>query len=288
MANASDYLASHQHSSGGFYFGEDFSNTPDCDDTAMAIMALAPYGEKYSGVINKAVRFLVSMQNSDGGWAAFSKDRSGNFVLRYFLNGIVSTDFIYDMSSADVTGHVLEALSHLEASAKPVDAIKNGIGFLEKSQSKDVHGWQGRWGNNYLYGTSSAILGLISNGESPSSEYIKKSLNWLLTVQNEDGGFGESTLSYGDSRMAGKGLSTPTQTAWGLQALAQGGRSYEFAAHKAANYLVKTFKGRWHEEHVNGTGIPGSVYSIYPVYPYTFPLMALSKYTQNLKTAEKK
>lgn len=46
-----------------------------------------------------------------------------------------------------------------------------------------------------------------------------KSVMWLLKCQNEDGGFGESTLSYVDKNWAGKGKSTPSQTAWALLAL---------------------------------------------------------------------
>lgn len=46
-----------------------------------------------------------------------------------------------------------------------------------------------------------------------------KSVEWLLTCQNENGGFGESTLSYTDPKWIGKGLSTPTQTSWALIAL---------------------------------------------------------------------
>jgi squalene-hopene/tetraprenyl-beta-curcumene cyclase len=47
-----------------------------------------------------------------------------------------------------------------------------------------------------------------------------KSLRWLISKQNSDGGFGETTLSYNfPEKYAGVGNSTVTQTAWGLIAL---------------------------------------------------------------------
>src|SRR5207247_1114767 len=51
---------------------------PDTDDTAMVLMALARYDS--SGILRsssvsetsaRAIRWLLALQNSDGGWAAF-------------------------------------------------------------------------------------------------------------------------------------------------------------------------------------------------------------------------
>ena len=45
------------------------------------------------------------------------------------------------------------------------------------------------------------------------------SVDWLTSCQNEDGGFGESTLSYTNTEWIGKGMSTASQTAWAILAL---------------------------------------------------------------------
>lgn len=50
--------------------------------------------------------------------------------------------------------------------------------------------------------------------------WVKKAVSWLQGRQNEDGGFGETTLSYLDAKSyAGVGVSTVSQTSWGLLGL---------------------------------------------------------------------
>ena len=44
-------------------------------------------------------------------------------------------------------------------------------------------------------------------------------MEWLADHQNEDGGWGESVLSYRDPGWIGRGDSTASQTAWALLGL---------------------------------------------------------------------
>src|SRR6185437_12983756 len=90
--------------------------------------------------------------------------------------------------------------------------------------------WLGRWGINYVYGTASAVCGLMRVGEKSSSRSIRLALGWLVKHQNSDGGFGESVDSYVDPSSAGRGLSTPSQTAWALSALVAGGMARSSSA----------------------------------------------------------
>ena len=55
-----------------------------------------------------------------------------------------------------------------------------------------------------------AVLpGLKKIGHNLKEEWIEKSINWLISKQNADGGFGESSLSYIKVKeWNGKGKST--------------------------------------------------------------------------------
>ena len=55
-----------------------------------------------------------------------------------------------------------------------------------------------------------------------AQEYCQRAVGWLRSVQNADGGFGESIASYYDAKLKGQGVSTPSQTAWGLIGLLAG------------------------------------------------------------------
>ena len=135
-------------------------------------------------------------------------------------------------------------------------------------------------GINTLYGTTQAGIGLLRAGESPQAPYLQRAARTVMSFQNADGGFGESTLSYLDAEHRGRGASTPTQTAWVLEFLCQMNLHQTDTIPAAVNYLLETRdeSESWRDGSVVGTGHPGILYMEYPVYPKTFPVMALAKY----------
>ena len=68
---------------------------------------------------------------------------------------------------------------------------------------------------NYVYGTSGVLRALAAIGLNDDPAAVKGA-RWLRSIQNADGGFGESCSSYDDPSLIGRGESTPSQTAWGL------------------------------------------------------------------------
>jgi len=185
---------------------------------------------------------------------------------------------LFDESSADNTGHVLAALGAYGMTLGSSRAVTRATAFCVGPGS--WHGSLGRrWGINTLYGTTQAGTGLLRAGESPQAPYLQRAARTLMSFQNADGGFGESTLSYLDAGHRGRGASTPTQTAWVLEFLCQMGLQHADTVPRSSITCSKPGRvGILAGRLVVGTGHPGILYMEYPAYPKTFPVMALANY----------
>jgi squalene-hopene/tetraprenyl-beta-curcumene cyclase len=259
-----------------FEFRNDFY--PDVDDTAFVLMALGrvadPQPTRLRASIRRGLAWLASMQNSDGGWGAFDHENN-----RQFLNHIPFADHnaMLDPSTADVTARAVECLGQMGWPAThPV--IKRAQAFLRKDQTADGS-WFGRWGVNYVYGTSGVLRALEAVGLAELPE-CQRAATWLRSVQNSDGGFGESVLSYYDPGLKAKGKSTASQTAWGLIGLLAASGPDDAAAARAVAWLVahQNDDGTWDEDEFTGTGFPQVFYLKYHLYRNSFPLYALARY----------
>ena len=259
-----------------FEFRNDFY--PDVDDTAFVLMALSrvedPEPSRLRAAMRRGLAWLMSMQNADGGWGAFDHENNLDF-----LNNIPFADHnaMLDPSTADVTARALECLGHMGWSANhPV--IQRALTYLKREQEKDGS-WFGRWGVNYIYGTSGVLRALEAAGV-PSEGESRRAAEWLRSVQNPDGGFGESILSYYDTAHKAKGESTASQTAWGLIGLLAAAGPDDPAVGRAVGWLVshQNEDGTWDEADFTGTGFPQVFYLKYHLYRNSFPLYALARY----------
>jgi squalene-hopene/tetraprenyl-beta-curcumene cyclase len=218
------------------------------------------------------------MQNRDGGFAAFDVEND-----RTFLNEIPFSDMdsLCDPSSPDVTGRVLEALGI--AGEATSAAASRAVAYLRRSQEPEGS-WYGRWGVNYVYGTSNALNGLARAGVPASDPMVERALRWLEAVQNADGGFGEGLESYADRSRMGRGPSTASQTAWGLMGLLAFRPASAPSVARGVAWLADRQlaagpdAGSWREEEFTGTGFPRHFYVRYHLYRLYFPLMALGRF----------
>ncbi len=256
-----------------FEFRNDFY--PDVDDTAFVLMALSRVSDRgLRPAMRRGLAWLVSMQNGDGGWGAFDHENNLDF-----LNNIPFADHnaMLDPSTADVTARALECLGHMGwPTAHPV--IRRAHDYLKREQEPDGS-WFGRWGVNYIYGTSGVLRALEAAGLAPSAE-SERGREWLIRVQNPDGGFGETILSYYDPALKAKGKSTASQTAWGLIGLLAAAGPDHPAVSGAVDWLVahQNEDGSWEENDFTGTGFPRVFYLKYHLYRNSFPLYALARY----------
>jgi squalene-hopene/tetraprenyl-beta-curcumene cyclase len=287
---AAEHLYETQTVEGGFPYGRDFEQYPDVDDTSRALVFLGqmvPFTRRTGAAEFRklGLHWLLKRQNSDGGWGAFDQNNVGSRMMKLFTKNLTDSVELFDDSSADNTGHVLAGLGANGLTARHSRSVRRAVRFLRRTQDPITGLWEGRWGINTLYGTTQAGTGLLRAGELPQSLYLRVAAQTLMSFQNSDGGFGESTLSYLDDGHRGRGASTPTQSAWVLEFLCEMGLRDTETASEAVNYLLDTRSEleSWRDGSVVGTGHPGILYVDYPVYPKVFPVMALANY-MNLRS----
>ncbi|KAL8722258.1 MAG: hypothetical protein Q9225_001245 [Loekoesia sp. 1 TL-2023] len=289
---------------GGFAF--EYHNTwyPDVDDTAAVILAFLSQNPQSvnSPAVERAADWVLNMQNHDGGWAAFDLNND-----KLFLNKIPFCDMnnLCDPSSADVTGRVLEAFglmirtSHHEYINPNLlnrldRASDQAIGYLFRTQEASG-AWYGRWGVNYIYGTSNVLCGLeyFSEDRPFVEEMIDDGVAFLKWRQNSEGGWGEGLDTYSDPSRAGYGsITTPSQTAWALLGLLTKLDPADGAVERGVAYLVQSQQdcqgeegSSWRETQYTGTGFPEHFYLSYSLYRHYFPMMALGRYLKAVKTS---
>jgi len=188
---------------------------PDADDTAGALIALknlAPTGQRAIKAASAGIEWLLGLQNKDGGIPTFCRGW---------------TKLPFDRSAPDLTAHALGAFAVWADSVSPalhekIDrATKRAIGYLESAQRANGT-WIPLWfGNedaegqeNLVYGTARVLLGLFRLGSGRISQceaMIRRAAEWLVSVQNGDGGWG------GDKGIA----SSIEETALAVDALAE-------------------------------------------------------------------
>lgn len=256
---------------------------PDVDDTAVVMMALQgvklPNENLKKQAIIRALNWVASMQCVDGGWAAFDLNNNADW-----LNAVPYGDLkaMIDPNTADVTARVLEMLGRCDLSIDKYNCDR-ALAYLVKEQEPEGC-WFGRWGVNYIYGTSGVLAALALVAPKTHRQNIERGAAWLVSCQNKDGGWGETCRSYNDPSLKGKGESTASQTAWALIGLLAAGEAtgnYAKAAiERGVNYLVETQRadGTWDESYFTGTGFPCHFYLKYHLYFQHFPLTALGRY----------
>ena len=232
------------------------------------------------GAMDRGLRWLLAMQNDDGGWGAFDRGNDRQFLCRV---PFADHNAMTDPSTPDLTGRVLECLGRLGwRIGTPV--IDRAVAYLRQTQQADGS-WFGRWGVNYIYGAWQSLTGLCEVGVPPDDPAMIAGANWLLAHQQPGGGWGESPDSYEQPQLRGQGDPTASQTAWAVLGLLAAGLEGHPATARGIRYLVRTQRtdGAWDEPQFTGTGFPRVFYLRYHYYPIYFPLMALARWAVRIQ-----
>ena len=273
---------------GGWAFQFDNDYYPDLDDTGFAGLAMVKADfQKYKKNIKLAADWLVGMQSSNGGFAAYEVDNT-----HYYLNEIPFADHgaLLDPPTSDVAARcVMFLASVVDKFPEYQESIDKGLKYLSQEQEQDGS-WFGRWGSNYVYGTWSVLMAFEEMKIKGDDERVKRGANWLKSVQREDGGWGEDNDSYETYGKPGMGYkSTIAQTAWGILGLISAGEVASTNVSRGVDFLLKAQDkdGLWSDDAYQAPGFPKILYLKYHGYDKYFPLWAISRYRNEIKSSPK-
>jgi squalene-hopene/tetraprenyl-beta-curcumene cyclase len=249
--------------SGGWAYGFGNQLCTDCDTTSYVLEAL--HGAQAAGIGPDTAQaratgqgWLLGMQNDSGGWPAFThglpekkpgpmyktppKLPQGLFaMIKALIHPPVD---LGDPGWEDITGRQLRVLATLGI---PADApeVKKAIAFL-RHQLAGEQAWWGRWEVNYVPSSAYILTGLAAMGVGTDQDWVARVVDWLESVQNDDGGWGETPRSYVQPKDKGVGPSMPGTTALAVSGLVSMGRTGPWLD-KAIQYLLDTQRddGTW-------------------------------------------
>jgi len=265
---------------GGWAFQYNNPHYPDVDDTAVVGLLLHRNGDPaHAEAIHRAREWIIGMQSSDGGWGAFEPENTHSH-----LNHIPFADHgaLLDPPTADVSARCVSFLAQIGMAAEN-RVMTRALSYLRREQETDGS-WFGRWGTNYIYGTWSVLCALNAAGVPSDDPAVVRAVDWLVSVQREDGGWGEDEESYGDAPHGRYKESTPSQTAWAVLGLMAAGAADHPATARGISFLTGTQRpdGEWTEAPYTAVGFPRVFYLRYHGYKLYFPLLALARY-RNLR-----
>jgi squalene-hopene/tetraprenyl-beta-curcumene cyclase len=268
---------------GGFPFG--FANDwyPDVPTSAAVLgvlqelpLAATPTGRR---AVARGLNWTLGMQSRGGGFAACDADSTARWMNELPVGDMGA---MVDPPTGDVTGQALELMG-ASGYGSEFGRARTAVDFVRRAQRADG-AWAGRWGVNCLWGTWTVLAGLAAIGEDLRAPHVRRAVEWLSARQNPDGGWGETPASYDADGLAGRGESTPSQTAWAVMALLAADGPRGEAVARGVDWLVRTqdADGTWVECAFTGTAFPHHIYLRFHLYRHSFPLMALGRYRQAL------
>ena len=269
----------------GWVFEFENKWNPDVDDTAMVLLALrkvpTDHPQKRDECFQRGLKWILSFQCKDGGWAAFDKDCTKGVLEKV---PFADHNAMLDPECADITARILELLGY-EGYQKDHPQVQKALRFIRDCQEQDGS-WYGRWGVNYIYGTWQVLRGLRALNLDMHQPWLLKARDWLESVQLSDGGWGERCNTYEDPVYKGQGPSTASQTAWALMGLCAFDDPNRESIKRGIEYLARNQNadGSWTENEITGTGFPKVFYLKYDMYRNSWPLLALATYRKLLTT----
>lgn len=274
---------------GGWGFSNVNTINPDVDDTSASLRAIAgiaaTYPKSYRERWYRGCRWLLSMQNKDGGWPAFEKNTDKSWPNKLLPFQDAQTVWT-DPSSVDLTGRTMYFIGRELGWKYDHPVVQRGFRFLLTKQ-ETTGAWFGRWGIAYLYGTWAALTGMGAVGVRDHWA-VERGVRWLLQVQNKDGGWGESCRSDVEKKYIPLGYSTPSQTAWALDALIPFFDRPTPEIRAGIRFLLESMeKSDWTTTYPTGAGLAGQFYIHYHSYRYIWPLNTLIHYRNRYFTRDK-
>ena len=156
--------------------------------------------------------------------------------------------------------------------------IPLGVDFIKRIQRPDGS-WYGSWAVCFTYGTWFGIEALVMAGERVDSPAVLRAVDFLLSKQNSDGGWGEDFLSCVRKVYVDNETSQVVNTSWALLALMAAETTHKEAVDRGVEFLMSRQlpNGDWKQESISGV-FNGNCSIAYESYKNVFPIWALGRY----------
>jgi lanosterol synthase len=293
-------------SKGGWPFSTRDHGWPISDCTALGLHAsllvhrsgVLDRGNRIASIaperLQAAVDVILSLQNADDGWATYENTRGPAWLERLNPSEIFGGIMI-DYSYPECTSSCIQALLLFEEEEpeyrrQEIDqAIRRGTRFLRSRQRADGS-WFGSWGVCFTYGTWFGVEALAAVRETTDAAgtdqdpHIKKACQFLLSKQNEDGGWGESFESCVQKRYIPHARSQIVNTCWALLSLMAADHPDAAPIENGIRFLLgrQEDNGGWPQESIAGVFNHNCMIN-YAAYRNIFPIWTLGRYFSRYK-----
>ncbi len=235
------------------------------------------------GLLEDAVRVLLSWQNDDGGFATYERQRGGRWMEALNPSGVFG-DIMVDTSYTECTSAVVQALVEARKrfpgrfDREIEGALMRAERFLRASQ-RDDGSWEGSWGVCFSYGTWFGVSGLRALGADDGDPALRRAVSFLLARQRDDGAWGEAPASCWERRWVDADDGQAVMTSWALLSLVRAGEGRHPACERAAAWLVSRQRrdGSWARESIAGVFNRTCMIN-YDHYRLYFPVWALGEW----------
>jgi lanosterol synthase len=271
-------------SKGGWPFSTRDHGWPISDCTGEGLKAsllLEPWGMNRvpKERLAQAVEVILSLQNEDGGWATYERQRGPRWLELLNPSDVFSTIMV-DISYVECTSSCVTGLAAWRRAgnqnARVDRAIGHGVRFLRDTQREDGS-WEGSWGVCFSYGTWFAVQGLVSAGVEPEDPALRRAVAFLKAKQRPDGSWSETAESCRRREWVEGKNGHAVNTSWALLALAAAGAKNTDAVRRGVAWLKarQGSNGRWPKEPI--AGVFNRTCAIhYDAYLRVFPVWALA------------
>uniref|UniRef100_A0A8C5B351 Terpene cyclase/mutase family member n=1 Tax=Gadus morhua TaxID=8049 RepID=A0A8C5B351_GADMO len=235
----------------------------------------------------QAVNVLLSMRNSDGGFATYETKRGGK-LLELLNPSEVFGDIMIDYTYVECTSAVMQALRHFQKvypehrTQEIRSTLRGGLEYCRRLQRGD--GWEGSWGVCFTYGAwfgleAFACMGHVYQDEVVCGE-VRRGCDFLLRRQMEDGGWGEDFESCEQRYYVQSANSQIHNTSWALLGLMAVRHPDRRSIERGVKLLIdrQLPNGDWPQENISGVFNKSCAIS-YTSYRNVFPVWALGRFS---------